>query len=272
MSYHEKADYIGSTGLRQYLKSPAHYRYNCDNPKPPTPDMVLGSGYHTLILEPDKFDDRYYILDTNRRPEPDKTFASKLNKEWREGEITAVANSGLVTLDTETISTLYAMLEIMRQSEAYTLLKGVFEAEYYSDKFHGCKVKIKPDCHNDKFIIDLKTCQSAAPELFKNHAYKMGYHIQAALYLDVLGNIDGHKRQFVFIAQEKEPPYFINVFVASEAFVAQGRYEYEQLLKLHARCLAANAWPGYEAMSSREDGAFELDLPAYGYRELTINI
>ena len=54
------ADYHASpvcsaSRLNRLRRSPAHMRYDLENPEPPTQAMIVGSATHSAILEPDLF-------------------------------------------------------------------------------------------------------------------------------------------------------------------------------------------------------------------------
>ncbi len=43
---------ISSSELKTIIKSPMHYKYLSENPRPQTANMALGTAAHALILEP----------------------------------------------------------------------------------------------------------------------------------------------------------------------------------------------------------------------------
>ena len=53
-AYHESSA-IGSSDLKLILKSPAHYKYEKENPSDPTPAMQFGTACHQALLEPKLF-------------------------------------------------------------------------------------------------------------------------------------------------------------------------------------------------------------------------
>ena len=62
---------------------------------------------------------------------------------------------------------------------------------------------------------------------------------------------------FVFIAQEKKPPYAVGVFLLDEESEDQGREEYRELLKQYSACKNSNAWPAYPSTVQ------EISLPRW---------
>jgi exodeoxyribonuclease VIII len=254
---------INQSGLKLYRRSPAWYKYNTDNPPAPSDTQVFGSAYHCYILEPFKFPDKYFVFDPSERPEKDKTMASNANKAWKQSLMT----TDKIILDMEDFNKIQMMADVLINHPTFKALMtdGQYEQLIELDDFKGCPVHGRPDFYNDKFILDLKTCYNASPKDFSKHASPYGYHIQAAFYTDILAAVDGKDRMFIFVAQETEAPYMVAFYVASDQMIAQGRWEYDALLKQHITCCEADQWRGYE--SDDEYGINELYLPAWAIGE-----
>src|SRR5574344_1079999 len=59
--YHDDKEYISVSGLKKIKVSPAHYKEA--EKVEPTEAMIFGSAYHCFILEPERFENEYYIFD-----------------------------------------------------------------------------------------------------------------------------------------------------------------------------------------------------------------
>ena len=81
--YYADTTHVTCSMLKHLLKSPAHLRAYLNFPQKSTPAMIFGSAFHCMALEPDKFNERFYIFDTNFRPEKEKGMTSKINKAWK---------------------------------------------------------------------------------------------------------------------------------------------------------------------------------------------
>lgn len=55
MDYYARKDHLNATTAKRLLVSPALARWELDNPKPPTPAMVLGTRVHLRVLEPERY-------------------------------------------------------------------------------------------------------------------------------------------------------------------------------------------------------------------------
>lgn len=110
-------------------------------------------------------------------------------------------------------------------------------------------------------VPDYKTCASAAPDDVKAAIGRLGYYMQAAWYLDAVTALLEHDPAkppaFVFVMQEKEPPYVVTVCQLTYAALELGRQRNERALNLYRRCRAEGRWPGYS------DKVLELGLPSW---------
>ena len=73
---------------------------------------------------------------------------------------------------------------------------------------------------------------------FSNSCKKYGYDRQSAFYLDGF-DCD----EFLFITQEKERPYNVSIFYASDEFIERGRQEYKYLLGIYKKFFIDNEEP-----------------------------
>ena len=105
---------------------------------------------------------------------------------------------------------------------------------------------------------DYKTCRSAEPEFLRKQMADYGYHQQAAWYLDgvmALGLCE--QPSFVFVFQEKEPPYLVTVMQPDADAIGWGRIQNRKARALYAACARDGVWPGYA------DDVLSLALPEW---------
>ena len=109
-------------------------------------------------------------------------------------------------------------------------------------------------------LVDVKTTHDSSERIYQKTAYESGLHIQAALNLDLFNANCGSedpKTGFVFVVVEQKPPYAVNVFKCSAAFISQGREDYMRLLGVYTECLRTKHWPAYSTEIKT------LELPGY---------
>lgn len=98
-------------------------------------------------------------------------------------------------------------------------------------------------------IVDFKTTSaSAAPLAVETKMATDGWDVQAAMHergLNVLDPANAGRRRHVFVCQEIDEPYELTVNEIDEAAMTMGRKRLALAVGIWARCMAANAWPGY---------------------------
>ena len=123
--------------------------------------------------------------------------------------------------------------------------------QIWTDKETGEKCKIKCDrivaYNRRRYIIDYKTTQSAETYRFNSDIWKMGYHFQAGMYAEGYKAANRKKKLpgFLFVAQEKKPPYSVNVIEVPEDVMAAGVAKFHELLRKMHECKEADLWAGY---------------------------
>lgn len=284
--WREKNTYISKSGLIRIKESPDHYRNG--EPFVETAEILFGRMCHCYIFQPEKFKEEYYVFDEQvaidamiAKANADgrdiqKPRATKEYKEWYEGQMQLA--KGKILIDREQYDKLRAMKDKLMQHPYANILisKGIPERGLIGelDTMAGkIGIKLIPDLRNDnkRICIEYKTTVRASKKDFPKEAANYDYHIQAALYSDMLELFynDNRPVKFIFIAQEKRKPYGFNIFEASPKFIAQGRYEYEMLLQLYKYCLDNDYWPGYQVFCPNKYGILDLDLPAWAINDLT---
>ena len=285
-TYHNNKEYISSTGLKKLKVSPAHYKEYLEEKKEPTPALIFGSAYHTYCLEVDKFHSQYYIFDEKDILEilisegSQKPRSTNKYKDWvKEQEEEA---AGKIMIDKPSFNKIIDMKAKMSRHFYcnYLLTTGVSEISVYATitTFEGkeIKIKVRPDKWNKKkcVVTDLKSIgdglSDASIDGFAKQCANFDYHLSIALYADILEKCmgEGMGVSAMFIAQEKQAPYAFNIFDASNQFISQGRYEYENLLMLYSYCQENDYWPGYQVYCENKYGINELNLPAWAIKEI----
>lgn len=263
--YHENKEWIGSTSLKLYDKSPLHYKYNLENPEPHEPMNFLdfGSAVHTMVFEPELFNENVLVMNLEARPEPSMTFASKANKAWKQEWLDAAKISGLPLIDTEQKKIIEDMKAVLLNDpyirEHLEDPSGIAERSYYTEYAlpgidKKVKIKVRPDWETDSAIFDYKSMTEGDYFSFSRTIINYLYHLSAAMYREVVSLETGLVKPFVWIVQEKKPPYAPSLYVASAEDLRKGSIKFLQLLTNHALCLDANFWPGYTAFGVQRAG------------------
>lgn len=238
-----KRDYLSSSALKAFAKSPNHYIQYVTGTVEATQAMIFGSAFHCFVLEPDEFEKRYAVA-----PAVDRR--TKAGKEYYNKFVEASKNQTVITLpEFSQISSM--AIAINEHKPAKDLLQSctAFELDL-TGQICGVKYRGIADGISDTFIMDLKTTQDSSPEAFERTAYQSFYHEQAAAY-QLLFGVD----RFYWIAIEKSPPYNVAVYMQSEESAIKAKHHLIQLIK------EWDNWDGKPRSYSNE--VFSLNLPRW---------
>lgn len=230
---------ISKSDLDLIHRSPLHWQYRKAHPPEQTPALLIGSAVHKMILEPSGFADEFAVApEANRR--------TKAGREAYQAFQESSAGKTVITPELYRLCTDMAEALSHCQAARQLLTGGRAEQSFFWDDIHtGIRCKCRPDYLRDGFCVDYKTTQDASPEAFQKAAYRYRYHVQAYWYLHGLGKNDLSGLDFVFIAQEKEPPYAAAVYYADELFLQLGQQEAAADLETLAQCRSTGVYSGY---------------------------
>ena len=249
-------DAISKSSLWEIRKSPLHFKWAKEHPEPPTPALLFGAACHKFVLEPETLGDEYAVC-----PQCDKR--TKEGKAIYAEFCESAAGKDIITADD--------MTQIVEMQAALThnefckkLLAGEHEVPlFWTDDITSEPCKARADAVIDApiaAIIDYKTTDDASTEAFMRSAIKYGYDVQAAHYLRGAKAVYGKDFTWLFIAQEKKPPYAVNVLQASDAFLERGTGVLLDLMDTYHQCKQSGVWWGYEGV---ENVVNELGIPAW---------
>jgi hypothetical protein len=100
-----------------------------------------------------------------------------------------------------------------------------------------------------KIVVELKTGQSSAPDLFRWQARKLAYHAQIAWYARGLETAlvysPGPVTEQYIVAVESSPPYPVTVFRVTDALRRAGDKQWRLWLEHLLVCERTGRFPGY---------------------------
>lgn len=253
--YHD-AEGVSKSDLDLVHKSPLHYITAKNSPKVQTEALLFGSALHKFVLENNEFSSEFTTapLCDRRTKEGKAIYADFLEK-----------SVGKEVITSEHLEKIQLMTEAIHKHPIASklLTDGQAEQSYFYDDGETV-LKCRPDYIKGKYCIDLKTTQSAKPEDFMKSAYKYRYYVQAYWYLKVLKALGKDIDNFIFVAVEKELPYAICVYFASEEFLRLGEIEAEADLNEYKKCCKSGIWYGYDEVPE----VHSLDLPQWVRKEV----
>ena len=241
--------YLSSSDIRRLLRSPAHYK----NPtRIESPAMAFGTLVHTFVLEP-------HVAEARYRTRADVDGRTKEGKAVRDWEASLATQQGIQFVGRADYDAAVSIASAVRTHLGCSSIMsgGLAEVSCVLDGFCDVNVRIRPDYLTDRHIVDLKTCVDGRSDAFSRSVMTFGYAIQAAFYVDVALAFDGQKRDFYWVAVEKEAPFAVAVYKASDAMLQYGRAQYLKAIELYKECAAMDLWPAYSQQVQT------LDLPGW---------
>lgn len=247
---------------RLHEGSPEKFKYEEEHPEEPTPALIFGQMVHKLIMDPETFNDEFAVApDVDRRTKDGKAA-------WA---LFAEMNEGKTIVKAEDYDTACAMRNALLENDLVVkLLSGKHEVPlFWTDEMTGEKCKVRLDCYKDlknvPIIVDYKSTNDASTEAFMRSAINYGYDFQSAMYTEAVKRCMEKEAVFIFIAQEREPPYAVNVLAADQLLVQRGYDTFRELLGIYHDCKVSGNWYGYLGPQNQIN---VLGLPAYLAKEL----
>lgn len=243
--------------------TPEKFKWAREHPEKPTPALIFGTLVHCLLLEPDSFNKQFAVWDDT------------IKKTTKEGKAAYAEFTDDLMGRQEVSRTMYEQATVMALLARSTpfvgkLLVGEHEKPIkWTDEMTGEICKIRLDCLTEiggkPVIVDYKTTADASTDGFMRSAINYGYDFQAGMYCEGVEKVTGQKPLFVFVAQEKTPPYAVNILQADNLMVQRGYDIFRELIGIYHECKITDNWYGYL-------GAYNvinnLSLPAWLAKEV----
>ena len=268
--YHGYKEAISKSRLANMAVCPAYFKWCEDNPTEPSEDMVLGSAFHKIVLEPETFDKEFMIM-----PHFDRR--TKEGRLGYENLMNKVQGECITLITKEQYDTICGMRDsIMSNPYARKLINGNIEQSmYFTDDLTKVECKCRPDVWRkvaDRVVItDLKSAKSVMPNEFMRDCVKYHYDLQTAMYRDGASKVLGVPKDnidFVFIAVEKKPPYLLNIMQADTYVIQKGEADFREYIGTYAECLETQNWYSF---NGKDNIINNLSLPSYLLKDKEID-
>lgn len=296
--YHFKEpyrEYLSSSALKHYLKSPKAAKFAIDNPvEEKSEALQFGTLFHDMMAH--YAENRYSIHSVNQwnfklavfHPPINETTGNPYgtNTKAYKGAYNSFLeeNCNRVICSSEDYDMLSSMgLSLLDEcgetsEQVKKLLKwGRPEVSHFVE-YEGCKFKYRPDLETRRKIVDWKTISTddLSEENINRIILKFGYHISAAFYQFFEHERTGIWKTFYLVLVSKVVPYdAVMVDMANYGYrylpdydmvvPGPGAIEFKKLLDLHIKCTKENEWPGAEAFIPSDNGVrvLEIQPPRY---------
>lgn len=252
-----KGGSLSSGGARKLLapSCPALFKYELDHKRPHKKEFDFGHAAHELVLG---VGSGIEVIDA-----PDWK-----KKDAQEAKKAAYANNRVPLLPKD-MDVVKAMAKALKEHPIAGALfqPGTGKPEqslFWKDPATGviCRARfdwLPTQVKGKRLIVgDYKTCRSAEPRALQKAIAEHGYHQQDDWYrmgARALG-IGDAATSFVFVFQEKTPPYLVTVVELEIEARRIASERNRRALEIYARCKETGHWPGY----SEEITGLELPL------------
>lgn len=237
---------LSASGARRLLPphTPARFAYDRAHPPKPTAAFDLGHAAHRTVLG----------TGPDLKATDADDWRSKAAREFRD----ACHAEGTVPLLARELQQVFDMAAAIRRhpvaSRLFEPFKGtpeqsLFWQDHPDKPWRRARLDWLPQPKGGRLIVpDYKTARTANPALFGKAAADYGYPMQAAWYLDAVAALGlADDAAFVFVLQEKDPPYLVSVVELDAEALAIGRAMNARALDVYAECVGTGLWPGYSA-------------------------
>lgn len=299
--YHADTEHINGSGLWNiYDRCPAAWRYK-DEEDEQSKALVFGTGSHTALLEPERFEAEYARMPTKEdfgaellvtvsdmnswaKERGIKGLSGKTKAEvikiirstgepvriYDEERLFAELNAkGRILLEGDDYDAIMQMRAVIHANSYYSsLLSGAYSEVSILGQFLGEPSKVRFDClTRGGDIIDYKTAVSAKPDEFFRHAARLGYFMKMAMQHDMFVEAYGHAPRSVnLLVQEKKSPFIPALIRLTDEQLRIGRIQLRSAMEIYKACKKANSWPGY----SMGNPVIEMETPEWFKKQFNL--
>jgi len=299
--YHADTEHINGSGLWNILdRCPAAWRYK-DEEDEQSKALVFGTGSHTALLEPERFEAEYARMPTKEdfgaellvtvsdmnswaKERGIKGLSGKTKAEvikiirstgepvriYDEERLFAELNAkGRILLEGDDYDAIMQMRAVIHANSYYSsLLSGAYSEVSILGELLGESSKVRFDClTRGGDIIDYKTAVSAKPDEFFRHAARFGYFMKMAMQHDMFVEAYGHAPRSVnLLVQEKKSPFIPALIRLTDEQLRIGRIQLRSAMEIYKACKKASSWPGY----SMGNPVIEMETPEWFKKQFNL--
>lgn len=240
-AYHSHAA-LSSTQVKWLLDSPARYQYNLTHPQPFKKAFDEGSAVHALVLGTGW---EVVTIPDELLSGANKAISSDKAKAW----VANARDNMQIPLKAHEVRKVEAIAAaVWADPDAMRALEGTRSevSVFATDPDTGVDLRCRFDALRDdlSLAVDLKTMAGSATKAgFSKAVADLHYDVSHEHYLDTLELATGERPPKLYIAVEKDPPYFTAVFRLSDDEIEMGRKEARAARRTLAACRLADYWP-----------------------------
>lgn len=230
---------------------PAIFRYEQDHPQPHKREFDLGHAAHKVVLGEGS---ELHVIGADN-------YRTKKAQEERD----AAYDRGDIPVLPAEFDQVQAMAAKVREHPiAGPLFSGDGLPEqslFWTDPETGVPCRARLDWLSH-LVGDYKTSTSAEPSHIARKIDDFGYYMQADFYLSGAVHLDliAPDAAFLFVFQDKNPPYLVTVVELDDVALKIGHQRNRQAREIYHDCMERGIWPGFS------NGIERVSLPAWSVR------
>ncbi len=238
--YHADKRTLSSSEARRVLESPSRYRWEKDHERPYNAAFEVGHAAHTMLLGAGS---DWVIVE-------EASWRSKAAREARDQALRDGKNPVLRS-DFDVVKAMAdRMLEhplcgrLFTRDDAYPELSMYWDGDGLGGPV-PCRARPDLTVGEDvpEVLVDYKTTADASPDGFAKSVARYGYHMQQEWYRDACEALYGARPGFVFVVQEKAPPYDVGVYTLDDTAAELGRRMNSVARGVWEWCVRHGSWP-----------------------------
>lgn len=246
--------HLSFTSLKEFSVSPLSFLRYKTGKKEQTESMKFGNLVHTLILEPEEFDNRYLILS---KALPEYTWAKKENREAKDiAESLAASKNMEVVTESDVDSALDIKEAVLGNSFAGPLIQDcdVFEKKTTLSLFDR-KFVVKMDALKyASYVVDIKKVADARPEKLRWQMQRQKWHWQSFLYI-MAANLSYYSHFYNVCV---DGSMNVSVIRQSAYDMMKAEAEIKEALQLLDTCIIGDTW-NYSLEFYTESGYYNAE-------------
>lgn len=211
--------------------------WQSNEPRDEKPDRgkLIGSMTHTLIFEPEFFNNRFAVY---------QGVGTRATKDYK--KFALEHHSREVTKPNEYDTAVDVSAAVRRDPLAREIIDATRHEVTVRCEYKGMLLKCKGrlDCYGDGIIADLKTTTDVSPDKFGRVAANLHYTSKLGLYREFIARVTGEICEVKVIAVETEPPYDVVVYKIPEIVLDNAMEKVDRIMDKLPECIINNHWPG----------------------------
>ena len=254
--YHGQRTSLSSSGARQLLppSCPARFRWEQDHGRPPKRHFDQGHAAHARVLGAGAEVVVVQRVTKDLSVGPAEDYRTKSAQEHRD----TIRAEGKVPILQAELEQVDGMAAAIREHPVASVLfdpdlggapeQSLFWRDPAWDVMRRARLDWMPPVRDDGRLIipDYKTTTSAELRSIAKSISTYGYAQQDGWYRDVVQGLGlAEAPAFVFVFQEKTPPYLITVVEIDAPSLRVGRAKNDRALEVFTECTATGEWPSY---------------------------